>query len=81
MDDWTRVKISCTPEQVEQVPPPGLGGAPPHAADHRRKHEVVQGGHPVDEVEELEHDADVVPAEAGEPEARGVRLRRRSPRI
>ena len=46
-------------EQVEQVARPGLGRLALAAGDHRGHHHVLQDGHALEEVEELEHDADV----------------------
>ena len=53
-------------EQVEQVPSPRLGRAPLLARDHRRQGDVLEHGHALEEVEELEDDADVLPSHAGQ---------------
>src|SRR5689334_2402644 len=56
------LRLLREPEQVEQVAGPGLGALARRARDHRGKGHVLERGHALEQVEELEDDADVVPA-------------------
>jgi len=49
-------------EQVEEVAGPSLGLRSSHPGDHRRQRDVLERRHPVQEVEELEHEPDVLAA-------------------
>ena len=53
-------------EQVEEVARAGLGRLAADAGDHRGERDVLQRRHPVEQVEELEHDADVPAPHQGE---------------
>ena len=46
-------------EQVEQVAGAGLGALARRARDHRGQRDVLEHAHALEQVEELEHDADV----------------------
>ena len=53
-------RLVADAEQIEQVTSMRLGGTPLASGDHRRHHDVLQRRHPLEQVEELEHDADVL---------------------
>ena len=54
------------PQQVEEVPGPRLGLLPGGSGDHRRQRHVLEDAHPLQQVEELEDDPDVLAAHAGQ---------------
>ena len=53
-------------EQVEQVAAPRLGRLALQPGDHGRQGDVLEHGHALEQVEELEDDADVLAAHAGQ---------------
>ena len=54
-----RTRPCREPQEVEHIPGPGLGRLAPSARDHRRERHVLEHGHALEQVEELEDDADV----------------------
>ena len=61
------VGLVADPEQIEQVAGPALGGLALRAGEHGGQDHVLQRRHALEQVEELEHDADVAAAHAGQP--------------
>ena len=57
---WEGVDLVGEPEQVEQLAGPAPGGPAGGPAEHRRHGDVLGRGHRLEQVEELEHDADRV---------------------
>ena len=60
-----RVQPIAEPEQVEQLACPPIGRPTRRASEHRRDRHVLCSGHRVEQVEELEDDADRRPAMDG----------------
>ena len=56
-------RLVADAEEVEQVAGPRLGHLALAPGDDRRQRDVLEHGHALEEVEELEHDADVAPAQ------------------
>ena len=54
------------PEEVEEVTGPALGRLALEAGDDGRQGHVLQRRHALQQVEELEHDADVAPTDEGQ---------------
>ena len=63
-------KLLCSvaePEQIQGVTSPRHHGRSAQAPEHRSEGNVLEGGDTVQEVEELEHYADVMTTELGKP--------------
>jgi hypothetical protein len=58
-------RLGQQPQQVQQVAGALLGRPPGDAGRHRGERDVVEGAHPVEQVEELEHHADRPAADPG----------------